>query len=234
MSKFIAEKSFWELFPDAKLGIVLLNNYNNTSESPDELKKLLAESNELSKKYFPNEEFSENTVIKSYREAFKKFKIKKGARSSIEALLKRVKNGNPVSSINPLVDIYNAASLEFGLSCGAEDIDTFVGDLKLTITEGNDEFYLIGETEASPTLPGELCYKDNKGAVCRCLNWRDGARTMITNKTKNAFIILELLEPDRINDLENAVTKIAENSKKYLNAEIRTAILTKDNFEIEL
>lgn len=234
MNKFIAEKSFWELFPNAKLGVVLLKNYNNNTESPDELKKLLVKSNELAKKHFPNEEFSENTIIKSYREAFKKFKIKKGVRSSIEALLKRVKNGNPVSSINPLVDIYNAASLEFGLPCGAEDIDTFVGDLKLTITEGNDEFYLIGETEASPTLPGELCYKDSKGAVCRCLNWRDGARTMITDKTKNAFIILELLEPDRINDLENAVAKIAENSKKYLNAEIKTAILTKDNFEIEL
>ena len=53
------------------------------------------------------------------------FLNKKSVRSSIEALLKRVNSGNPVSSINKLVDIYNSASLKYGLPCGAEDLDSF-------------------------------------------------------------------------------------------------------------
>ena len=53
-------------------------------------------------------------------------------------------------------------------------MDRFVGDLQLTITDGGDEFYLIGDDRNQPTLPGELCYKDDAGAFCRCFNWRDG------------------------------------------------------------
>lgn len=53
-------------------------------------------------------------------------------------------------------------------------MDRFVGDLQLTITDGGDEFYLIGDDRNQPTLPGELCYKDDVGAFCRSFNWRDG------------------------------------------------------------
>lgn len=60
--------------------------------------------------------------------------------------------GNQIPSISPLVDIYSAASLRFGLPVGAEDLDSFVGDLRLTITDGNDSFYLIGEENNSPII----------------------------------------------------------------------------------
>ncbi len=63
----------------------------------------------------------------------------------------------------------NAASLRFGLPIGAEDSDTFRGDLKLTITNGGDEFYLIGEDFNRPTLSGELAYVDDVGAVAAVL-----------------------------------------------------------------
>lgn len=120
---FKADKSFFEIFPNAKLGVVVIKNMDNTKNS-DEIITLLENANEEAKKYLVNEQLSENEVIKVYREAYTKFKTKKGARSSIEALLKRVKQGKPVGNINPLVDIYNSASLKFGLPCGAEDIDT--------------------------------------------------------------------------------------------------------------
>lgn len=142
--------------------------------------KILEESNGIAQKFLTEDTFSENEVIRTYRQAYQKFKTKKGTRSSIEALLKRSTSDRPVTTISPLVDIYNAASLRFGLPCGAEDLDTFVGNLQLTVTEGGDEFYLIGDETNTPTLPGDVCYKDDKGAVCRCFNWRDGERTMIT------------------------------------------------------
>jgi len=66
-------------------------------------------------KYLQNEEFSNNEVIKIWRESFQKFKTKKGARSSIEALLKRIDKGNHIGNINPLVDIYNSISLRYAL-----------------------------------------------------------------------------------------------------------------------
>ncbi|HFU4500713.1 TPA: B3/4 domain-containing protein [Streptococcus suis] len=216
MSQFVVDSSFWSLFPDAKIGVLLLKGYKTPSESPEDLVKLLEESNEIAQKFLIKDTFSENEVIQTYRQAYQKFKTKKGARSSIEALLKRSASDRPVSTISPLVDIYNAASLRFGLPCGAEDIDTFVGDLHLTVTEGGDEFYLIGDENNNPTLPGEVCYKDDKGAVCRCFNWRDGERTMITDETKNAFLVMELVNSERLEDLENALDFISQQAEKFL------------------
>ncbi|WNZ88762.1 B3/4 domain-containing protein [Streptococcus iniae] len=234
MTLFIADDSFWDLFPDAQLGVILLKNYQAEQTSPIEIKRLLRDSHDLALKHLPEDNFTDNQVIQTYRKAYQQFKTKKGVRSSIEALLKRVNNGQEISSINPLVDIYNATSLRFGLPVGAEDRDTFVGDLRLTITEGGDAFYLIGDDNNSPTLPNELCYKDDKGAVCRCLNWRDGERTMIRPETTNAFLIIELLDPNKADSLQEALSFIEENSKTYLKAKTQVEILTQENPTINL
>ena len=122
--KFVVDKSYWNLFSNSKLGVLLLKNMEN-GESTNEIKNMLVEANNEAKKYLTKEVLSENPVIAVWREAYKKFKTKKGVRSSIEALLKRVNSGNPVSSINKLVDIYNSVSLKYGLPCGAEDLDSF-------------------------------------------------------------------------------------------------------------
>ncbi|HFI0399994.1 TPA: B3/4 domain-containing protein [Streptococcus suis] len=234
MSHFVVDSSFWSLFPDAKIGVLLLKDYKTPVQSPDELVKLLEESNGIAQKFLTEDTFSENEVIRTYRQAYQKFKTKKGARSSIEALLKRSTSDRPVTTISPLVDIYNAASLRFGLPCGAEDLDTFVGNLQLTITEGGDEFYLIGDENNNPTLPGEVCYKDDKGAVCRCFNWRDGERTMITDETKNAFLVMELVNSDRVEDLENALDFISQHAEKFLGVVPEKYLLDRDTPAIAL
>lgn len=149
MQQFIADQSFWDLFPDAKLGVVLLKDFQVSGESSPEIKSLLKDSHQVALSHVTEENFSDNEVIQIYRKAFQKFKSKKGARSSIEALLKRVSNGQEIPSINPLVDIYNAASLRYALPVGAEDMDTFVGDLKLTITDGMIPFISL---EMTPTI----------------------------------------------------------------------------------
>ena len=148
--------------------------------------------------------------------------------------LKRVANGRTIPSINPLVDIYNAASLRFGLPVGAEDSDRFVGDLRLTVTDGGDDFLLIGDEKNNPTLPNELCYKDDIGAVCRCLNWRDGERTMVTEHTKNAFLIIEALDPEGQKRLQEALAFIEGSAKMYLGAITSVQILDKETPHITL
>lgn len=234
MSKFIADASFWELFPQAQLGVVLVKGMDNSGEVSHEIKSLLSKSNREAEKFLVKGKFNENPAVAVWRSAYQQFKTKKGARCSIEALLKRVEKENHVSSINPLVDIYNSASLQFGLPCGAEDSDRFEGDLVLGITGGGDEFYPIGESENSPTLEGELCYRDDRGAVCRCFNWRDGERTMITEETKNAFLIMESVDPSRENDLKEAIAFLSQEIQKHLGAEVSTHLLTKDSPSIEL
>ena len=171
MQKFVAEESFWELFPQASIGVVVARGMKGKDEVPAsdaaEIARLLSDANERAKAYLTSETISENAPVKVWREAYRLFKTKKGARCSLENLLKRVLKDNPVGSITPAVDVYNAISLKHALPVGGEDLDAVAGDLRLGITEGGDAFAPLGEDEDDPTLPGELCYRDDEGAVCR-------------------------------------------------------------------
>ncbi|WP_058990085.1 B3/B4 domain-containing protein [Anaerococcus rubeinfantis] len=232
--KFIASESFWELFPEAEIGLILFKDIKMEEKSNREIKDKLDEAHDKALTYLTKPVLSENPVIKVWRDAFKLFKTKKGARSSIEALLKRVSKDQDVGSINPLVDIYNTTSLNYALPCGAEDIDKFVGDLRLEITQGGDDFQPIGDDKNSPTLEGELCYKDDEGAICRCFNWRDGQRTMITEDTKNAILFMENIDPERKEDLKEAINYLAENLENHLEGKVEIHFLTKDNASVEI
>ena len=57
---------------------------------------------------------------------------------------------------------------------------------------------------------------------------------MITENTKNAFIIMENLDPARLEDLKAALALIGEYAQKYLGASVTTEILTQANPSIEL
>ncbi len=132
------------------------------------------------------------------------------------------------------MDIYNAISLKYALPVGGEDVDAFVGDLRLTVTEGGDAFLPLGEDEAEDsTLPGELCYLDDAGAVCRCWNWRDGQRTALTDDSRNAFLIIECVEPARVDDCRAAIDELAELVERYLGATIAVKdVITSEHREV--
>ena len=127
MKKFIVKDEFWNLFPDATLGVLVLNNVEEDKElSKDEskeIKEILDNANEIAKKYVPNDVISENDVVKVWREAYSRFPTKKGARCSLENLLKRVLHGNPVGTILPSVDITNSISLKYAFPIRTHFID---------------------------------------------------------------------------------------------------------------
>jgi len=232
MKRFIVEDDFWSLFPNAKIGVVVCHGIDNSIKDEDRYKGMLQNAEKEALKYLNNPEFSSNEVIKVWREAFQKFKTKKGARSSIEALLKRVQNGNHLGTINPLVDIYNSISLRYAFPCGGEDIDKFDGDIRLTKAVGDEDFITLGSEKSEPPYEGEIIYKDNAGAICRCWNWRESVRTMLTEKTKNAFLCIELVDDKRLNDLENALKDLAKLVEDNLGGTTSISILDVNNKEI--
>ena len=154
--------------------------------------------------------------------------------SSIEALLSRVKKGNALGTINPLVDIYNSISLRFGLPCGGEDMDTFAGNVRLTMATGTEDFVTLGTDENSPPYEGEVVYKDDLGAICRCWNWRESVRTMLTEKTRNAFLCLELVDGARLADLQGALAELSSLVQTHCGGTCTTHILDTGHRELEL
>jgi DNA/RNA-binding domain of Phe-tRNA-synthetase-like protein len=232
MKNFVVEDEFWSLFPNARIGVVICNGIDNSVKDEEKYAVALLDAEKEALKYLGNEEFSSNEVIKVWRDAFQKFKTKKGARSSIEALLKRVHNGNHLGTINPLVDIYNCISLRYALPCGGEDIDTFVSDIRLTKAVGNENFVTLGTDKNEPPYEGEIVYKDNDGVICRCWNWRESVRTMLTENTKNAFLCIELVDERRTEEFKNALKDLAKTVQDNLGGTSKISILDINNKEV--
>lgn len=232
MKRFIIEESFLEVFDDFRIGVIVLKGINNHKKGEDDYRSLLDDAQRESMKYYPDEDFSSNEVIKVWREAYSRFKTKKGARSSIEALLKRVAKGNSIGTINPLVDIYNAISLKYGLPCGGEDIDKFAGDVRLTKAMGNEEFITYGSDLSEPPYQGEIVYKDDKGAICRCFNYRECVRTCLEEDTVNAFMVIETVDQKSMERLNGAIEEMASLISKHLGGEATVYYLDKNNREI--
>lgn len=158
MKSFVAEDSFWELFPQAAVGVVVVKGMKPAAQIPQEdvdaIATLLNRANIDAERHLTSDTISENAPVKAWREAYRLFKTKKGARCSIENLLKRVLKGKPVGHITPAVDIYNTVSLTYALPVGGEDLHAIEGDLRLKVTDGGDTFLPLGEEADDPTLPG--------------------------------------------------------------------------------
>lgn len=239
MKSFIAEDSFWELFPQAAVGVVVVEGMKPTAqisqEDVDAIAALLDRANIDAERHLTSDTISENAPVKAWREAYRLFKTKKGARCSIENLLKRVLKGKPVGHITPAVDIYNTVSLTYALPVGGEDLHAIEGDLRLKVTDGGDAFLPLGEEADDPTLPGELAYIDDAGAVCRCWNWRDGQRTALADSSANAILVMECADPARTGDLNDALDEFAQLMERYLGASIEVrAVVDRAHPEVVL
>lgn len=239
MRKFIVDENFWKIFPTAKIAVLTVKNVKEfvqlDEKSAAEIKQLLDDANKKAKKYLPSDVISENPVIRVWREAYAKFPTKKGARCSIESLLKRVLHDHPVKTIAPTVDITNAISLKYAFPIGAENMDAFVGDIHVGIMKGGEDFWPIGSDKPEPPLAGEIAYYDEAGVICRCWNWRDGKRTEVTDETTTEFMAMECIEPERYSQLEEAIDELEDLLRHYVGAEtMYKAILDKEHSEMNI
>lgn len=232
MKKFIIEDDFWEVFPEAKIGVVTCHGIDNTIKDKNQYQEMIAAAEQQALKYLTHDTFRKNKVVKIWREAFKQFKTKKGARSSIESLLKRIDKGNSLGTINPLVDLYNKISLQYALPCGGEDIDTFNGDVRLTKAKGDEPFVTLGSNKSAPPYPEEIVYKDDAGAICRCWNWREAVRTLLTEETTNAFLIIECIDEKRMDVLQEAVHDLSQQVQNHLGGTCDVSIMDINNKEL--
>jgi len=221
MTKFIVDPSFWEVFPAAQINVLIVKGIeeNQAKEKTSYLSDLLAKGKEAAKGFLNEETFSQNPVISEWRGAFSQFKTKKGARSSIEALLKRVSQDREFQPINPLVDIYNSVSLEFAVPCGGEDLKKIVGDIHLGQAAGGEGFLPLGAEADAPALPGEIIYYDEEGAICRCLNWREAQRTMLTESSKDVIFFMESVNDQQAKRADQAMQELKNRITEYFGVE---------------
>ncbi len=233
MKKMIVDERLFDEFPTAKIGVIVAIGMNN-SKNPKVSDFFLSETEATVISKYSGYSMSEIEEIKTWRLAYRQLGINKKYKSSIEALMSRVVKGNPLPSINPLVDFYNSISLKFVMPCGSEDLDKISGDVRLTFARGDEPFTEIGgEYQIFPD-PNELIYRDDIGCLCRNWNWREADRTKITEETKNAIIVIENIMSHKQTQFHEAVDRLNDLVKNHLKAETAVHYLDAFQHEIEL
>src|SRR4051812_12712432 len=214
---FIIHDDFWQLFPNAHIGIVIARDLDNSATERADIAALLARA--AMSAAGVGDDIAAHPAIAPWRQAYQAFGVKPSKyRSSIESLLRSARAGR-IRSVNPLVDLYNTVSLTHLLPCGGEDLAALRGDIRLVRATGGEHFVALGAEAAEPPQPGEVISRDEGGVICRCWNWREADRTKLTPATTDAFLCIEALPPSGEPQLRAACDGLAALVREWLDAQ---------------
>lgn len=233
--KFIIDKKIFNQFPDLSIGVLIAKDANNTKSVDEDISEMIKSEAKRINENFQSEKLSQDPKINCWRKAYRLFGGEpKKNRSSIENLYKNTLRGDSLRSINPLVDIYNYISLKYMLPLGGEDLDKMQGDLRLTYASADEKpIVLLGDHEAKPPHEGEIIYKDEDSTICRRWNWREADRSKLTDKTKDAIIVIESLPPLDQTTVQTALNELKNLVQKHCGGEIMITTLDKNKQLIE-
>jgi len=136
-------------------------------------------------------------------------------RPSSEALLRRVRKGDPLPRINAMVDVCNWCSLEFQLPYGLYDASHIDGDIELRLGRGGESYPGIRKDDVH--VDGRLTLVDGRGPFGNPTS--DSARTMVTTATVTGLVVvfapLEIPRPRLAHVLDTTVERMAEFTGCY-------------------
>jgi DNA/RNA-binding domain of Phe-tRNA-synthetase-like protein len=139
------------------------------------------------------------------RELYRRFGVDPTkVRPSSEALLRRMKKGEPLPRINSLVDVANAMSVQLQVPVGLYDLGKVKGD-ELVIRLGSDGESYEGIGKERVNVAQRICVADADGPIGNPS--ADSARTMITTDTEQAAWIYFL--PVRDDDIDRTAELVA-------------------------
>ena len=165
--------------------------------------------------------------VRHWRAAYRAFGSKKTSyRDACEALLRRVRAGEGLPRILPLVDLYNAVSLRHRMPVGADDLALIAPPCAFRYARPGDSFLDGGQSPPAPDPPavGEVVYADREKCLCRRWNWRQDARSRIRPETKDALIVVQTVEEDGAERLAKATAEFTALARDGLGAQSRWVI----------
>jgi DNA/RNA-binding domain of Phe-tRNA-synthetase-like protein len=107
-------------------------------------------------------------------------------RPSSEALLRRVRKGEPLPRINSMVDVCNWCSLEFQLPYGLYDAARIQGGVVLRLGRDGESYPGIRKDDVH--VGGRIVLADDVGPFGNPTS--DSARTMVTTATTRAMVVV--------------------------------------------
>jgi len=107
-------------------------------------------------------------------------------RPSSEALLRRVRKGDPLPRVNSMVDVCNWCSFEFQLPYGLYDADQIDGDVQLRLGRAGESYPGIRKDDVH--VADRITLADAIGPFGNPTS--DSARTMVTTATRRVLLVV--------------------------------------------
>ena len=143
-------------------------------------------------------------------------------RPSSEALLRRVRKGDPLPRVNSMVDVCNWCSFEFQLPYGLYDADHIDGDVQLRLGRAGESYPGIRKDDVH--VADRITLADAIGPFGNPTS--DSARTMVTTATRRVLLVVFApVEVERAT-LDDVVTTTAGRMHEFTgSAEVGRLIL---------
>jgi DNA/RNA-binding domain of Phe-tRNA-synthetase-like protein len=219
----------FQRFPGYVRGVVVAEGVANRL-SPPGLVQLLREAEAGLPAQISLEQVAEHPRIKCWREAYRSFGAKPSEfRSSIEGLARRVLHGDPLPSINALVDIGNLVSLRHLIPAGGHAIDLLNGDLCLRPATGQEQFTAFGSDVLEHPLPGEIIFAEGDIVLTRRWTWRQANHTLTLPETTAIEFNVDGLPPVPLAEIQAAGQEIIDLVGRFCGGRTRFEILSVEN-----
>lgn len=201
-----------ERFPQFRVGMVVAVGLRISPERLAALEAQIAEAERATRLAIGEAPLGDVPELGVWRETYRQFGVKKTSfRSSVERLVKKVRQGVELPRVNTLVDTYNLISLRYRMPVGADDLDRLVSPVAYRFARPGDSFIPLGDSTGGddPPLPGEVVYADASHVMCRRWNWYQDARSAISTATTRALLNVEAIEPASAARVEEATAALA-------------------------
>lgn len=157
--------------------------------------------------------------LAAWAEVFRRFGAKpQRTPCSAEALRKRFQRDGRLPGIDPVVDLYNAISLEYAIPVGGENLAQYQGAPRLVIADGSEAFDTMkdGAPYSESPEPGEVVWRDDLGVTCRRWNWRQGVRTRLDEHAQQMWFVLESLPQMPLQALQEAGERLGDGLRAMM------------------
>ena len=225
-------------FPDFRVAVLVAADIEVGPARSPQLGAFIAECEREARERWAGMELSAIPGIAAWRRAYRAFGIKKTSyRSSVERLMKNVLAGNALPQINGFVDTYNAISLKHVLPSGADDLEHVRGDLAFRYSRAGDDFRDMGafdekgEPLFDPPKQGEVVYADAEKVLCRRWNWRQDARSGISDRTRRAVVTLQ---QNGVGDAAAAASELAALIERECGGRFAITVLDGTRSSVEV
>lgn len=220
--------SLFSINPNFKIGI---NHYTKiiVSESPQMLKGRLQLFQEQLFFELEDQPITSNETILEWRSLWKQVGADPNRyRPSIEAMLRRIKKRNYLSSTNSAVDLNNLFSLQFKIPIGIYNLEQVMNFVEITIGSEMDTYE--GVNGRNNSLHKFIIAKDAKGPFGS--PFVDSLRTVVNESTREALHIY-FLPPSLSN--EKAMEWLKSSGKMFTDisgGDSTSFILTKEQASV--